>query len=178
MIALISPDRTARLVADDLAFPNGMHIAADGSTLIVGESYAERLTAFDIDADGSLSNRRLWADLGDGTPDGICMDADNAVWYGDVPNKRCVRVREGGEILETVELDRGCFACALEAPTARRCTWRPRSGVGRAACLTSHEPGRCWLSPHRPRAPGGRRRREFCTRGAQAREPSRCGRDP
>jgi sugar lactone lactonase YvrE len=113
MIGLVGPDRSARVVADGLAFPNGMHIAADGSTLVVGESYANRLTAFDIDTDGSLSNRRLWADLGDGVPDGICMNAENAVWYSDVPNQRCVRVREGGGILETIELDRGCFACAL-----------------------------------------------------------------
>jgi sugar lactone lactonase YvrE len=113
MIAVASADGSARQVADDLAFPNGMHITADGSTLIVGESYAKRLTAFDIGADGGLSNRRVWADLGDGVPDGICIDAENAVWYGDVPNKRCVRVREGGEVLDTIELDRGCFACAL-----------------------------------------------------------------
>ncbi|MFL5887205.1 MAG: SMP-30/gluconolactonase/LRE family protein [Thermoleophilaceae bacterium] len=113
MIALVTPDRSARVVADGLAFPNGMHIAPDGSTLIVGESYAGRLTAFDIDSDGGLSNRRVWADLGDGVPDGICMDTENAVWYADVPNKRCVRVAEGGQVLETIELDRGCFACAL-----------------------------------------------------------------
>ena len=55
----------------------------------------------------------MWADLGDGVPDGICLDAEGAVWYGDVPNKRCVRVREGGEVLQTIELDRGCFACML-----------------------------------------------------------------
>jgi sugar lactone lactonase YvrE len=55
----------------------------------------------------------VWADLGEGAPDGICLDAENAVWYGDVPNKRCVRVREGGEVLQTIGLDRGCFACAL-----------------------------------------------------------------
>jgi sugar lactone lactonase YvrE len=113
MIAVVGSDGSARMVADDLAFPNGMHIAPDGSTLIVGESYAKRLTAFDIAADGGLSNRRVWADLGDGVPDGICIDAENAVWYADVPNERCVRVREGGGVLETVEVDRGCFACAL-----------------------------------------------------------------
>jgi sugar lactone lactonase YvrE len=116
VIALAAPDGSARRVADGLAFPNGMLITADDSTLIVAESYARRLTAFDIGADGSLANRRIWADLGDGVPDGICLDAEGAVWYADVPNKRCVRVREGGEVLQTVKLDRGCFACALGGP--------------------------------------------------------------
>lgn len=113
VVALVTPDGAARQVADGLAFPNGMLVTPDNSTLIVAESYAKRLTAFNIEADGSLSNRRIWADLKNGVPDGICFDAENAVWYGDVPNKRCVRVREGGELLQMVELDRGCFACAL-----------------------------------------------------------------
>jgi sugar lactone lactonase YvrE len=113
IVALVTPDGVARQVADGLAFPNGMLVTPDNSTLIVAESYAKRLTAFDIEADGSLSNRHVWADLGDGIPDGICFDAENAVWYADVPNKRCVRVRKGGEVLQTIELDRGCFACAL-----------------------------------------------------------------
>jgi sugar lactone lactonase YvrE len=90
-----------------------MAITPDNSTLIIAESHGKKLTAFDIARDGSLSHRRVWADLGDGVPDGICMDADKAVWYADVPNKRCVRVREGGEVLETVTVDRGCFACML-----------------------------------------------------------------
>jgi sugar lactone lactonase YvrE len=81
--------------------------------LIVAESYGKKLTAFDIEADGTLSNRRVWADLGEGVPDGICLDIENAIWYGDVPNKRCIRVREGGEVLRTINLDRGCFSCAL-----------------------------------------------------------------
>jgi sugar lactone lactonase YvrE len=113
MIALVTSDGSARQVADGIVFPNGMHVTPDDSTLIVAESYAKRLTAFDIADDGGLSNRRVWADLQDGVPDGICVDGEGAVWYGDVPNKRCVRVREGGEVLRTVELDRGCFACAL-----------------------------------------------------------------
>jgi sugar lactone lactonase YvrE len=113
IVAMVAPDGSARQVADGIAFPNGMLVTPDDATLIVAESYARRLTAFDIAADGSLSNRRVWADLQDGVPDGICLDAENAVWYGDVPNKRCVRVREGGEVLQTIELDRGCFACAL-----------------------------------------------------------------
>ena len=113
ILALVSPEGTARQVADGVAFPNGIVVTPDNSTLIVAESYANRLTAFDIAADGSLSNRRVWADLDGGVPDGICLDAEGAVWYGDVPNKRCVRVREGGEVLQTIELDRGCFACML-----------------------------------------------------------------
>jgi sugar lactone lactonase YvrE len=112
-VALVTPDGSARQVAVGVAFPNGIVVTPDISTLIVAESYGNRLTAFDIAADGSLSNRRMWADLGDGVPDGICLDAEGAVWYADVPNKRCVRVREGGEVLQTIELDRGCFACML-----------------------------------------------------------------
>jgi sugar lactone lactonase YvrE len=118
-IALVTPDGSARQVADGVAFPNGMVVTPDNSTLIVAESYGKKLTAFDIAADGSLSNRRVWADLDGGVPDGICLDAENAVWYGDVPNKRCVRVREGGEVLQTIELDRGCFACALGGANKR-----------------------------------------------------------
>src|SRR6266581_777379 len=113
IVALITPDGSARQVADGIAFPNGMVVTPDNSTLIVAESYGKRLTAFDIAADGSLSNRRVWADLHEGVPDGICVDADSAVWYADVPNKRCVRVREGGEVMQTVNADRGCFACML-----------------------------------------------------------------
>lgn len=113
IVALVSADGSARQVADGVAFPNGMAVTPDSSTLIVAESYGNKLTAFDIAADGSLSKGRVWADLQDGVPDGICIDAEGAVWYGDVPNKRCVRVREGGEVLGTIELDRGCFACAL-----------------------------------------------------------------
>lgn len=113
IVALLTPDGSARQVADGIAFPNGMLVTPDGSTLIVAESYGKRLTAFDIAADGGLSNRRVWADLGGGVPDGICLDAEGAVWYADVPNKRCVRVREGGEVLDTIDLDRGGFSCAL-----------------------------------------------------------------
>jgi sugar lactone lactonase YvrE len=116
IVAMIRPDGSARQVADGLSFPNGMLVMPDAQTLIVAESYAKRLTAFEIAADGGLSNRRVWAELGDGVPDGICADAENAVWYADVPNRRCVRVREGGQVLDTVELDRGCFACALGGP--------------------------------------------------------------
>src|SRR5437667_361514 len=113
IIALVTPEGTSRAVADGIAFPNGMAITPDNATLIIAESHGRKLTGFTIEADGTLSNRRVWADLGDGVPDGICLDAEGAVWYGDVPNKRCVRVREGGEVLQTIDLDRGCFACML-----------------------------------------------------------------
>ena len=113
IIALVTRDRSVRQVADGIAFPNGMAITPDNRTLIIAESHAKRLTAFDIASDGSLSRRRIWAALGIGVPDGICIDAENAVWYADVPNKRCVRVAEGGEVLQTINVDRGCFACML-----------------------------------------------------------------
>ena len=113
IIALVTPDGTVRQVAAGLAFPNGMAVTPDNATLIIAESYGARLTAFDLAADGSLSHQRVWASLEGAHPDGICLDAEGAVWYADVPAKRCVRVREGGEVLQTVDLDRGCFACAL-----------------------------------------------------------------
>ena len=119
LVALIRPDGSVQEVATDIAFGNGMVVTPDGATLIVAESWGNRLTAFDIAAGGDLSNRRVWAELGDGFPDGICLDADNAVWYADVPNKRCVRVREGGEVLQSIQLDRGCFACMLGGPDGR-----------------------------------------------------------
>jgi sugar lactone lactonase YvrE len=113
IIALVTPDGAVRRVADGLSFPNGMAVTPDNSTLIVAESYGARLTAFDIAADGSLTRQRVWAPLDGAHPDGICLDAEGAAWYADVPARRCMRVREGGEALQTVELDRGCFACAL-----------------------------------------------------------------
>ena len=113
IIALVTADGAVRQVADGISFPNGMAITPDNRTLIIAESHGKKLTAFDIAADGGLSDRRVWAALVTGVPDGICIDADNAVWYADVPNKRCVRVREGGEVLQTIEADRGCFACML-----------------------------------------------------------------
>ena len=116
VIALVAPGGSARQVAGGLAFPNGMLVLADGSTLIVAESYGQKLTAFQIAADGSLSRPRVWADLGDGVPDGICLDAEGAIWYADVPNQQCVRVREGGTVMQTIRLDRGCFSCALGGP--------------------------------------------------------------
>ncbi len=112
-VFLVGADGSVRQVADDIEFPNGMAVTRDNSVLIVADSYRRNLLAFDIGADGGLSGRRVWADLGDGVPDGICVDAQNAVWYADVPNRRCVRVTEGGTVRQAIQLDRGGFACAL-----------------------------------------------------------------
>lgn len=135
IVALATPDGTVRKVADGLGFPNGMAVTPDNSTLIVAESYAERLTAFRIAADGSLSSGKTWAELPGCAPDGICIDAEGCVWYADVPNRRCVRVREGGEVLETVNVDRGCFACMLGGPDGKSlfivaADWRGPASVG------------------------------------------------
>jgi sugar lactone lactonase YvrE len=135
LVAVVSPDGSARAVGDGVMFPNGMAVTPDGATLIVAESYGHRLTAFTIGADGGLSGRRVWADLGEGTPDGICLDAEGAAWYADVPNRRCVRVREGGEVLQTVAADRGCFACMLGGDDGRTlfvvaAEWGGVEGVG------------------------------------------------
>lgn len=116
IIGIVTPDGEARQVADGIAFPNGMVVTPDDSTLIVAESYAGRLTAFDIEDDGGLSNRRVWADLGEGG-DGICMDTEGAIWCPKFQS--CVRVAEGGEILQTIELDRFCFACMLGGEDGR-----------------------------------------------------------
>lgn len=118
IVALVTPDGSTHQVADDLAFPNGMVVTPDNETLIVAESYGKKLSAFDILDDGTLANRRTWADVDD-YPDGISLDAGNAIWYGDVASKRCVRVREGGEVLQVIDLDRGCFACVLGGPDRR-----------------------------------------------------------
>ena len=118
-VAVVRSDGAMREVADDLWFPNGMAITPDDTTLIVAESYGNRLTAFDIGPDGDLGGRRVWAGLGDAAPDGICLDAEGAVWFADVPHRRCVRVREGGDVLQAVDVDRGCFACMLGGDDGR-----------------------------------------------------------
>ncbi|HEX3795983.1 MAG TPA: SMP-30/gluconolactonase/LRE family protein [Acidimicrobiales bacterium] len=112
-VVLVTPDGAARVVAEDIAFPNGMAVTADNQTLVVADSYRHQLVGFDIALDGTLSGRRVWADLGDAAPDGICLDAQGMAWYADVPHQRCVRVAEGGDVHATVELDRGGFACML-----------------------------------------------------------------
>jgi sugar lactone lactonase YvrE len=117
-IALVTPDGTVREVAGDIAFPNGMVVSPDNRTLVVAESFAARLTAFDVAGDGTLSNRRVWAD-GVG-PDGICLDADGCIWASSsTMTNDCARIREGGEVLEAIQLDRPCFAAMLGGPDRR-----------------------------------------------------------
>jgi sugar lactone lactonase YvrE len=112
----VDADGSHRVVADDMQFPNGMVITPDGSTLIVGESFGGRLTAFTIAADGALEDKRVWADLGgEGRfPDGICLDAENCVWVASPGTHECLRVRGGGEIVESVSTgDHLAIACML-----------------------------------------------------------------
>jgi sugar lactone lactonase YvrE len=120
----------------------------------VAESYARKLTAFDIAVDGTLSNQRAWAELDDGVPDGICVDAEGAVWYGDVPNSRCVRVAEGGEVLETIELDAGCFACMLGGADGRTLFMVVREWHGPATMADPSRDGRV-LTAQAPVAAAG-----------------------
>lgn len=117
LLVLVTPEGSVTPVADGLAFPNGMAITPDGSTLIVAESYAEQLTAYTIADDGALVGRRVWAATPGDHPDGICLDETGAVWYADVGNRHCVRIREGGDVSTTVDLDRGAFACTLSHGT-------------------------------------------------------------
>ncbi len=113
VIALVTPDGSARQVAGDIAFPNGMVVTPDNRTLIIAESFAGHLTAFDVEEDGSLSNRRVWAKV---PGDGICLDADGAVWcqsFEEGSQGAVMRVREGGEVLDRIQLEHPCYACTL-----------------------------------------------------------------
>jgi sugar lactone lactonase YvrE len=152
-VHVVTPDGAVREVAADIAFPNGMAVTPDGGTLLVADSHRHALVAFDIAADGGLGNRRVWADLGTGTPDGICVDAEGAAWYADVPNRSCVRVAEGGAVLQRIELDRGGFACVLGGTTLflTAAEWRGMTdaemvtpGSGQVLAVTVDVPGAGW----------------------------------
>ena len=110
----VEHDGKSRIVADHLSFPNGTVITPDGKTLVVAETFGRRLTAFDIAVSGDLENRRPWAQLPEGTaPDGICLDAEGAIWVASPPTNECLRLAEGGEILESVKVDQGAYACMI-----------------------------------------------------------------
>ncbi len=151
----VDPDGSARVAADGLFFPNGIAITPDGRTMAVAESWGRRLAAFDIDGDGNLSNRRVWADGGyTWVPDGICMDAEGALWIADPVNKEVLRIRDGGEIAERRSTgDRGAYAVALGGADRRTlfvCTnvWRNPDRVanpmGRIETMRVEVPGAGW----------------------------------
>jgi sugar lactone lactonase YvrE len=110
----VSPDGKSSLAADGLWFPNGMVITPDGKRLIVAETFGHRLTSFDVSPNGSLLNRRVFAENAEMYPDGICLDAEGAIWVADPRNMEVIRIVEGGNIVEKISLkDRGAYACAL-----------------------------------------------------------------
>ena len=129
----VDPDGTVTTVADGLAFPNGM-VILPGGVLVVAETFAARLTAFDVRDDGGLANRREWARFGEPpatddveaalgrlavAPDGICADAEGAIWVADAQHARLLRVREGGEVVEELPTGLGVFACMLGGEDGR-----------------------------------------------------------
>ena len=118
-LVFVDTDGSVREAAKDLSFPNGAVITPDDGTLILGESFGARLTAWDIADDGSLSNRRVWAQLDGAVPDGICLDEEGAVWVASPVSGECLRVREGGEIVERIAVEHEAFACMLGGPEGR-----------------------------------------------------------
>jgi len=126
-LILVQPDGRARVVAEELLFPNGAVITPDGGTLIIAESYGGRLTAFDIQADGGLARRRVWAQLPERVgPDGICLDAEGAVWLASPVTREVLRVRAGGAVTQRVPMPGQPVACMLGG--ADRCTLYILSG--------------------------------------------------
>ena len=119
VLSLVGADGTVSVAADDLHFPNGTVITPDGRTLVVAETFGQRLTAFDVAADGTLSGRRVWADVGGIAPDGICLDSEGAIWVADALSSSCVRILEGGEVSRTLSFSQSCFACALGGDDGR-----------------------------------------------------------
>jgi sugar lactone lactonase YvrE len=117
-IVCVQPDGRMRKVADGLLWPNGMALIDADRTLIVADSHAQQLVRFSVDDDGSLSKRQVWADL-EHAPDGICADEEGALWVATVPGRCCLRVEQGGRVLDTLAVDRGCFACMLGGEDGR-----------------------------------------------------------
>ena len=115
----VDPDGSVHLAAREMHFPNGTVITPDGKTLVVGETLASCLTAFDILADGSLANRREWAALGQRAPDGICLDADGNIWVANAVAPECVLIAPGGEVLQVVATSQNCYACMLGGDDGR-----------------------------------------------------------
>src|SRR4030095_8000596 len=176
-LALVHPDGRVEVASDDMMFPNGTVITPDGRTLIVGETFRAQLTAFDVGADGQLSNRRVWAALERAVPDGICLDAEGAIWGASPVSKGVLRVREGGAVADRIEVEHQAYACMLRgadrrtlsvctaathdpAKTVRRSRRSGGGGVRRARRPRARAPGGHGARarrvgrrlPHRPRA--------------------------
>ena len=118
-IIAVDPSGKVSVAAGDLIFPNGMAITPDGKTLIVAESFAARLSAFDIGPGGALGGRRAWATLPGCMPDGICLDSDGGVWVANAASSEVIRVLEGGSVDRRVEVSDKAFACMLGGPDRR-----------------------------------------------------------
>jgi sugar lactone lactonase YvrE len=156
-VVCVQPDGSVRQVADGLKWPNGMAVVDDGRTLLVADSHAQQLVAFDREDDGTLSRHRVWAEL-EHAPDGICADADGAVWVASVPGRHCVRVREGGDVLDTVAVDRGCFACMLGDQDGRTLFIAAAEWRGMEAAMSDGPglTGRLLAAPGQPAPHAGR----------------------
>ena len=145
-LARVDPDGAVHAAADNLMFPNGMAITPDGKTLVVGESWGGVLTAFDIGADGALSARRTWARLPErAIPDGICLDAEGAIWVASPTTREVLRVREGGEVLGKLSFAQQAIACMLGGADGRTLfiltadeTDPEKCSAGRTACIRAH----------------------------------------
>ncbi len=153
-LVLVQPDGRAEVAAEGLFFPNGTVITPDGSTLVLGETYAARLTAFCIGDEGRLSERREWARLEGAVPDGICLDAEGAIWVACPVSNQLLRVREGGAVSHRIPTDRKAIACMLGGDDGRtlfaltaRTTGpdeAPKLRSGRIECVTVDVPGAGW----------------------------------
>ncbi len=157
IVACVGTNGSVRELAGGLEWPNGMALIDDGRTLVVADSHARQLVAFDVQIDATLAPRRIWADL-EHAPDGICADADGAIWVASVPGQYCVRVREGGQVLDTVRVDRGCFACMLGGADGRTLFIAAAQWRGMDA-LMEHGPGstgQLLAAPDQPAPHAGR----------------------
>ncbi len=157
IVVCVAPNGAVRVVAEGLKWPNGMALLDDGETLVVADSHAGQLVAFDVYDDASLSGARVWAEL-EHAPDGICADADGAIWVASVPGQCCVRVREGGEVLGAVSADSGCFACMLGGEDGRTlfvgvARWR---GMETAMQEGPGRTGQLLVAPDQPAPHAGR----------------------
>jgi sugar lactone lactonase YvrE len=138
-IIMVTPDGRARVVAGDLAFPNGTVITPDGKTLIVAETYGSCLTAFDIQPDGSLTERRNWALLDGAVPDGISLDEEGAIWVASPISNEVIRVLEGGDVTHRHKFVNSAYACMLGGPNRRTLFVATSGSTTSSGCIETVE---------------------------------------